>query len=47
MNAFLKCLDCGLIYQADKWICPRCYKRQDQSVEIRKILYDKNNKKSI
>ena len=44
MNAYLRCLDCGLLYNADSWMCPRCYEKQNKNTDIRKVLYNKNNK---
>ena len=38
MNALLRCLDCNLLYCADSWICPRCYEKQNNKIDIRKLI---------
>ena len=47
MTIFKYCLDCDMTYDAESWICPNCYKKQSKKFDIRKTLYDKNNKNRV
>jgi hypothetical protein len=31
INAYLRCDNCGLVYEADLWMCPGCLKKAKEA----------------